>query len=564
MSVRTLVAVSLLLAVVCRAHGANISATVDRSVVGVNESFQLTFEADDSTGEPDFAPLREDFEILDQAHSKNLSIINGKTSRQLVWDLVLMATKTGDVQIPAISFGSDKSQAIDIKVKGKVEEKDREESMYLEVEFDNEQPYVQQQVIFSVRLFLRRGEVSSASLSELEIEGVDAIVERLGDDKTYQEIRKGVRWRVVERKYLVFPQQSGYMTIHPLEFRGFIRTRAAAYSFDIFRQTPAKRFVLRSESITLPVREPPAAFAAHWLPAKSVSLTEAWPAPGEIKVGEPVTREITVQAEGLSAAQLPELNITWPDTVRAYPEQPRLENTGSQVGVTGTRVETAAIIPTQPGSIVLPEVSLAWWNVDKEQPEIATIAARTLEVVAASAEVSSTPAAPTDVSKEAMPAGEGNPLGMESVQFEARSWWPWASLGLGMAWLITLILWVVDRQRVSSNRKMNGQTPPQVNPRQALADLKHATQANNAAACRDALLKWGRALWPNKPPTSLGQLANLCSGSVSKQIRNLEQVLYARKSDWDGNSLWQEIRAFKGTQGEKPQPKMLLEPLYKN
>lgn len=564
LGVRALIGLVLLLALGPYAHSASISATVDRAVVGINESFQLVFEADGSTGEPDFTPLTENFEILDQTHSKNLSIVNGQTSHQLVWNLVLMATKTGNMQIPAVSFGSDNSQAIDIVVKAKVDDKDREETMYLDIEFDNEQPYVQQQVIFSVRLFLRQGEVSSASLTEMDIEGVDAIVEQLGNDKSYQEMRNGVRWRVVERKYLVFPQQSGHMTIHPFEFKGFIRTRATVSSFDIFRQTPAKRFVLRSESITLRVREPPTTFGARWLPAKNVRLDETWPIEGEIKVGDPITREIRLQAVGLTAAQLPELNIMLPDGLRAYPEQPKLENKGDANGVIGTRIETAAIIPTRPGTIILPEVGLAWWNVEEQQPELAIIPARTLKVVAGAVDPSTAPAAPAAGEEKQIGTTDGNALGMESVQFDSRTWWPWLSLGLGVAWLITVFLWVADRRRTLNGRQPSGEMPPRVDPKKALADLKLAVQTNDAGGCRDALLNWGQALWPTAVPTNLGSLAALCGGPLSTHIRDLEQVLYARKTDWDGRPLWREAKAYKVREDRTlDAAQMPLEPLYR-
>lgn len=544
------------------AFGAGVVATVDRNVIAVNESFQLTFETDANTGQPDFSPLQQDFEILNQSQSQNLSIVNGQTSRQFLWDLTLMATQAGDFQIPVISFGTEKSQPIDISVKNQGTMQDDDKTIDLDVEVDVEQPYVQQQVIFTVRLS-RSVDIASASLSELQVEGVDAIVERLGDDKEYQVMRNGRRWRVVERTYVVFPQQSGHMIIRPLRFQGNLLTRSNL-GFDIFNQSTSRPVVLKSESVTLRVREPPASSAAHWLPAKNLTLAESWPVQDEVKVGDPITREITIQANGLTAAQLPELDLVLPDSLRIYPEQPRLEDAGGADGVIGTRIETAAIIPTQPGTIALPEVQLAWWNIDKQQPELAIIPARTIEVGAGLVQaqpittlspVESPPtqsvAASTDVDNQS-----GRPM--------LGDWWPWVSLGLGVAWLITIIMWLVERQSKKHKPEVVEASPTRVDPKHALAELKQAIHSNNAAKSRDALIKWGRALWPQTPPTNLGQLATLCGGPLSHRVRDLEQALYARNTDWDGKRLWQELLAFKLTSTDKPgQDKLALEPLYR-
>lgn len=564
MNAQKIVSMLLLLILGLPLKAVGVSAIVDRNEVGINESFQLTFEADGDAAEPDFSPLKRNFEVLDQAHSQNLSIINGQTSRKLVWDFLLMATKTGKLEIPPINFGSEKSQPIMITVKENVEKKDAGQSMYLDVEVDTQRPYIQQQIIFTVRLFVHRGEVSSATLSEPTISGVDAIVERFGDDKNYQQMRDGQRWRVVERKYLIFPQQSGHLTIGPLNFQGYIRARSSISNFDIFGQTSGKKFVLRSESITLPVSEPPASWHAHWLPAKDVTLTESWPTQAEFRVGEPVTREVKIQAAGLTAAQLPVLNFGWPDSLRTYPEQPRLENTGSDNGVLATRTEATAIIPTVPGSLILPEVQLAWWNVDQQQPELATLPARTIEVSPSVAPMEPS-AAPASTDSPLIRTGKAPDVdsGILSAPARSTTWWPWVSLALGVAWLATVILWVVDRKRSGQGQPESAEFPPKPDVKHALADLRRAAQADNAAGSRDALMQWGRIMWSQTPPTNLGQLATLCGGTLAGQIRDLEQVLYGHKKDWYGKSLWREVRAFKmPARPAAEQSRELLQPLY--
>lgn len=547
-----------LLLIALPVFGASVVATVDRNQVGVNESFRLSFEADDAVGNPDFSAIGEKFEILDQSQNQSISITNGRTTRKYVWDLVLMALREGVFQIPPISFGGVLSQPISVVVKAGSGLKEADKSIYLDVEVDVEQPFVQQQVIFTVRLF-RSVDIASASLSDLSVEGVDAIVELSGDDENYQMVRNGRRWLVVERKYLVFPQQSGYLTIRPLEFRGQVLDRRSNLGIGIFNQPSGSPVVLRSESVTIAVREPPASLAGSWLPAKRLELRETWP-DQEITVGEPITRSITMTALGLTAAQLPELRMTLPDGIRAYPEQPLLEDSGHDEGVLGKRVQSMAIIPTRAGQVTLPEVEVTWWNVDAGQPEVATVPARSIDVRAAPETTSSVP--PTLAAKAEPEAVELAVLQDRAGQWQV--WWPWSTLALAVAWITTLILWAVDRRRTSARPESTDQKQTATDPGSALAEVKRACSAADAHQARDGLLKWGAAMWPEAPPRNLGHLATRCGEPVSERIFELERHLYGGGEQWGAGDLSTLLRSFKRTDEQGPgKIGLSLEPMYR-
>jgi len=552
------VALLMLLFFATPAFSANVVATVDRNQVGANESFRLSFEADDAVGSPDFSVLEEHFEVLDKSQNQSISIVNGQTSRKYVWDLVLMAQTEGIFQIPPISFGGVFSQPISIVVKAGSDVAQTDKSLYLDVEVDVDQPYVQQQVIYTVRLF-RSVDIASATLSELAVEGVDAIVEPFGDDKNYQTVRNGQRWLVVERKYLVFPQQSGYLTIRPLEFRGQIVERRS--SLGLFGQPSGRPVVLRSESVTIAVREPPASFAGPWLPAKRLELTETWPENQTITVGEPVTRGIAVTALGLTAAQVPEIRTGLPDGLRAYPEQPALEDTGHDQGVQGSRVESMAIIPTRAGPVTLPEIKVAWWNVDAGQPEIATIPPRTIDVMGAPATTASSDAALLP----APPPDSAEPEDSSDAEVSQwQGWWPWSTLALALAWIATLVLWVFDRRRSRKPAETTRPGRPIADPGPALSEFDRACAADDAQQAKDALLKWGEALWPETPPNNLGHLAARCGEPLATQVVELERHLYGKSGTWNPDGMTARLRGFKRTDNSASGGSGLsLEPMYR-
>jgi hypothetical protein len=99
------------------AHALEIDTKVDRNPVTINESFQIIFSAHDSPDQdPDFSPLEQDFTILNQNHSTSMTWINGKSIKLLEWRVQVMAKNTGNVVVPSIAFGSDKSSGISLLV----------------------------------------------------------------------------------------------------------------------------------------------------------------------------------------------------------------------------------------------------------------------------------------------------------------------------------------------------------------------------------------------------------------------------------------------------------------
>ena len=96
---------------------AAINVTIDRQPVHVNESFQLFFEASESPDDdPDFSLLQQHFIILNTSQNSQISIINGDYKRSIKWTLQLMPKQVGEIIVPAISFGDDKTEPFQVSV----------------------------------------------------------------------------------------------------------------------------------------------------------------------------------------------------------------------------------------------------------------------------------------------------------------------------------------------------------------------------------------------------------------------------------------------------------------
>ena len=550
-----------------------ISVKTDRNPVVINESFQMIFEADGSVDDdPDFSPLNKDFQVLSTSVSSNMSIINGKISSTKQWQLTVLARREGKLTIPAISFGKDSSKAVMITAarsrSGSGKNQNSDKTIFVEVEANNLKPRVQSQILYTVKLY-RSVNIANASLSDPEVSGGDAVIERLGEDQSYDTWIEGRRYIVVERNYAIYPQVSESLTIAPIRFQGQM-TQDRFSMFDPFG-SQAKTVIRQSEPITLDVQAIPNAFAGgHWLPSKNVSLLEEWSAnPTEFRVGEPITRTLILTAEGQTASQLPELPLWSLPGFKQYPDQPSLSDDKTQAGITGTRQEKTAIIPNKPGSYTLPEIKLPWWNTASNRLEYAELPERKIVVLGVVNGTNNTPdfgpPAIGDIDLNSISSGSDS-VATEPAEFaktgstEASSIWQYTSLGLGLAWFITLFLWWRSKT-TGINSKQEDSMASSI--RLVRKDIKRACQGNDAEKVKEHLLQWARIHWPNNPPMSIGEIGKRGSERLADEIRLLSNSLYsANQQSWDGSSFWVvfEKESFE-KQEEKQNGK--LEPLYK-
>ena len=162
-----------------------------------------------------------------------------------------------------------------------------------------------------------------------------------------------------------------------------------------------------------------------------------------MKVGEPLTRTLTLLAKGTTVGQLPELNAAKiDDQLKTYPDQPVLQEQKKADGLIAFREEKIAIIPSKAGSYKLPAIEIPWFNTQSQKMEIAKIPETTITAVERLQELSPSPQTP------AVPAVE-QPQKIEAItpitQTQQQNIWLWVSVFLASGWLVTLIYFLTRR-----------------------------------------------------------------------------------------------------------------------
>ncbi len=530
-------------------YAALVDVTADRTEVSMDESFTLTFESkEDVDDDPDFSVLERDFQILSQSQQSSVQIVNGRMDKKKSWIVTLMPKRAGKLIVPPVSFGDDNSQLIKIVVneQSSAPNGSSSEDMFLEVSVDNESPYVQAQILYRVKLY-RAINTSNASLTEPTVSSNKAIVTRLGEDVQYNKYHSGRNYQVVERRYAIFPQQSGEMTIDPLLFEADIQT-GGRYGLQLFNPGMNRKRV-RSDSITVNVLPIPPNHSGEWLPTTQLNIEAKWPdASPDFRVGEPVTRTIIVQAERLTAAQIPEIKMNLPPTLKQYPDQPQLNDNQGEIGILGERIEKIAIIPTTPGKITLPQVEMKWWDITQKQERTAIIPASVINVLPAlGSNKNSTVTPPTLPADAALPAQQQSQTSNATRPqgwLDIDNYWIWTTVLFALMWLITSVKLL--RQRSDHHTSQEVTSEVQLNRSDAEKAVKEACEQSDAVKAREAIIEWGGVVWSHHPPMTLQEIIERVPQSFADELNLLNRSLYSAGSHrWVGDSLWRMVKGYR-------------------
>lgn len=524
-----------------------LRASVDRATVRENESLTYILRAEGQTRErPDLASLATNFDILETRSSMSVQMAGGTTTTVTEWLMQLMPRGPGNFTLPPIALAGALSNPVDVEVLPALAG-DAPADIFLEVEATPQTAYAQAEVIYTVRLF-RGVNTGRSSLSEPQVTGGEAIIERLADDREYQVVRDGRPFATLERRYAIFPQSSGSLTIEPVTLDAVVITSSGFRGVQVFSSEAVQLEVLD------PVPPPQQWSGAAWLPARALDLTERWSADGEpMTAGIPQTRTLIIEAEGVQESQLPELAVLPADGIRQYPDQPELAREVTQSGLQARRTERYAVIAQAEGRPMLPGVVLPWFDVTEGVWKAASLPSRALEILPsaeqAAAPVSVAPATAPDATTEVASSGI----------------WQAVSAGLFVVWLATLGLWWQSRRPAQVPTENAEQAVPRrASNRRLLRQLRAACQANDARRAHALLLEWGALRLPGAEPSSLGAMAQRLPDGFAEAVADLERSLYGpEEGSWNGTALAAELAQVDSVSRSADRREDTLLPLYR-
>ena len=360
-----------------------VTATVDRTEIIRGETVILTIRVEGQSGgvEMDLAPLEAGFQVISTRTSSQISTVNNSMQSRIDYHLTLFPLNEGQITIPALQVAGSTTAPLSITVEPRTSSGLAGQELFMEAVVSKESLFVQEQLLFSIRLYYTISGIRNPIFTELDLP--EAVVQPIGTPNQYETLVDGMRYGVYEKQYAIFPQRSGTLEIPDIMFRGEVTDSSSSY---VFRNLNTRTITSYAEGHSITVSEKPADYPtdALWLPASEISIRETWDNDfTNVRVGDSVYRIIEIEANGLDGAALPPLETPAIDGVNIYPEPASIERSFVDGNIVGKRTESTSMLMTADGTIRVPGISIPWYDIDTGEIKYATVEDTAITVGAA-------------------------------------------------------------------------------------------------------------------------------------------------------------------------------------
>ena len=514
-----------------------IELSVDRNELARGETLTLTIRVYDQRQgmQLDLTPLTQDFDVLGTRTSSQIRSINGVTESWTDYVITLFPEKEGELTIPALSILNQTTDPISINVVNAGPRSNQGgDDLYLEIEVNKDSVYVQEQLLFTVRLFYTINGIRNPVFTELEME--DTVTQLIGSPNQYERLIDGERFGVYEKRYVIFPQRSGPLQIPDILFRGEVTDGSSNF---VFRNMNTRRVTAFIEGITIEVKERPASLprGEGWLPVTGLALEETWSGDlGELKVGDSVVRTIVLRAEGLDGAVLPPFSPENIQGLNLYPDPADISRTFVDGSIVGTRIETSTYVALEAGVIEVPALDVAWWDVNSDSARTTSLPPTRFEVATVEGVLPSEQAiASTQEIQELLKPEPLVDQAMIDAQAEAEfiaidgglvRWTQW----LLIAFVLLLIAIMGKRRFGAASQQLfadwRAAQSPAANEKTAFAALNAACASSSNKAIRDALITWANHYCAAEIRSMEDLVRMSPSQELTEQAKSLQSTLF--------------------------------------
>lgn len=357
-------------------QAADVRAYVDRTNISVGESCNLTVAVSGGDADVDVSSIR-DFKVTSRGTSTRVRIVNGKMSREISYNYMLMPLRKGRLIIPPLPVVSDgknfNTQAITVMVSKLPPTVAGHSDMYVRATISEKKPYEGQQIIYTFRLYTTV-QIANAKFQKPDFSGFTA--KEIGDAKTFQKVVSGQRYTVSELSYVLVPLKPGQVVIDPGTFScDVVRHRQGRRHsvFDSFFNDPffgraeVEPKILNTEPLDILIRPLPA-FSGDTDFSGLVGRFEiqAELENNTIDMGDSTTLTLTIAGNGnIMDAQQPKVTI--PDAFKVYEDNPEEQVAVNASGFYGKKVFRIALVAVKPGIYSLDPVKISYFDVSKEK-----------------------------------------------------------------------------------------------------------------------------------------------------------------------------------------------------
>jgi len=367
-----------------------------KKTVRVGEQFQLQYKIN-AEGSGFKGPRITDFQVLtgpNTSTSSSVKIINNQVQREVsyVFNYILRASQEGTFTIPAARINYQgkqySSNTLTVKVvKGATSSKQQQSSgngednsVFIRAFISNTTPVQGEQIILTYKLYTSVGisNIDDSKISSFPGFWSRNLLENRDGYEQTREYIEGKEYVVAElKKFALFPQRSGEITIEPGELNCVAQVRSKSQRrssdpfFDSFFNDPF--FNSRYQNVEKQLFSNSLKIDVKPLPGKNKPLNFSGAVGSysfksdisetEVTANEAITLKYTLSGKGnLELIDPPA--VKFPTDFEVYDPEIKNNIKVSKSGVSGTRVFEYLVIPRNPGDYSIKPVEFSYFDVN--------------------------------------------------------------------------------------------------------------------------------------------------------------------------------------------------------
>lgn len=371
----------------------NIDVALDRDTIGMDEQaiLQIVVSGDSQNLPTPHMPTFSMFDIETRGRSSNFSYNNGVVETSITYHYLLIPKRSGTFPIDQISAVynnkrykgnklfltvlKDGSTVSDKLSKRAVNVTGKSKDYFLEAIVDNKNPFVNEQITLTLKFYIAVKYYGSPELSEPTTTGFWK--EILGNKTPYNQKINNRQYKIIERKYALFPTQTGELEIGRAMIRVTVPSkRQARRNSNLFgglfgagEEVSVRSNLVKLKVKPLPKKGRPDDFSGTiggFVISASVNKKE-------VEANQPISVTIRISGRGniksVAEPKMPDLENQF-RIYRASTSE-NLSKTGDKIG--GTKIFEEVFIPKRPGDVVIPAIHYNYFDpVAKRYKHIST------------------------------------------------------------------------------------------------------------------------------------------------------------------------------------------------
>jgi hypothetical protein len=387
------------------------------NAVAVGDQFRLSYTVSTQSVRDFRAPAVKGFNVLmgpSSSRQSSTQIINGKmtSTSSVTYTYILMATDEGSFTIPGATITADGQQLVSNAVTVKVLPADKAsassgtasgaqggaarsgangriaaDDLFVLATASKTNVYEQQAFLLTFKIYTA---VNLSSLDDLKLPDLKGFhsqeMEIPNNAQWSLEHYKGRNYRVATiRQFVLFPQQSGTITIDPARFDLSVQmqTGAPVDPFDAFFNGNSGTVTVKktcfTPRLTINVTPLPSGKPADFSGGVGEFSVSSSINASTVKTGDAVTVKLIVSGNGnMKLLNNPE--VKFPEDFETY--DPKVDNKFRLTadGLTGSKVIEYLAIPRNPGTFKIPATTFSYFDIKSKSYKTLTTEPYTLTV----------------------------------------------------------------------------------------------------------------------------------------------------------------------------------------